>query len=382
MGPLKGFRVVEFAGIGPVPFCGMLLADLGAEVIRVDRTTHDFLNTWPEPKFDVLGRGRRSVAVDLKNPAGVEAVLRVVERADAVMEGLRPGVAERLGIGPDSCMSRNPKLVYGRMTGWGQEGPLAQAAGHDINYIALAGALHAIGPSGGAPLPPLNLVGDFGGGALYLAVGMLSALLEASRSNRGQVVDAAMVDGTASLMAIFAALGSMGVWSETRGANMLDSGAHFYGVYETADGKYVSVGAVEPQFYAELLDRLGLDAADFGQQLDGSEWPAAREKLAAVFKTKSRDQWCRELEGSDCCFAPVLPLSEAAEHPHMKARGTFVDIDGVVQPAPAPRFSRSQAEIQGPPRRAGEDSRTVLLSCGFSEEEIEELSVAGAIACR
>jgi len=374
MGPLSGMRIVELAGIGPGPFCGMMLSDMGAEVIRVDRKSNR-----PARSGDVLARNRQSIAVDLKSPEGVETVLRLVESADALFEGFRPGVTERLGLGPDDCLARNPKLVYGRMTGWGQDGPLAQAAGHDINYIALTGALHAIGRKGERPVPPLNLVGDFGGGGMLLAFGMVCALLEAQKSGKGQVVDAAMTDGASSLMAMFYTMGAAGAFTDQRGTNLLDGGAHFYDTYETSDGKYVCIGSIEPQFYALLVEKAGLDADQFAPQMDQSHWPQLKQTLTEVFKSKTRDEWCDIMEGSDVCFAPVLSVFEAPEHPHNKARETFVEVDGVVQPAPAPRFSRTAPEIRNSARAAGEDNETVLSSAGFSAEEIAALESAGVI---
>ena len=375
MGPLTGLRVIELAGIGPGPFCGMMLADMGAEVIRVDRM--------PAPGArrgrDVLARNRRSIAVDLKQPAGVDVVLQLVETADALFEGFRPGVTERLGVGPDACMARNERLVYGRMTGWGQDGPIAHAAGHDINYIGLAGALHAIGEPGGKPVPPLNLIGDFGGGGMLLAFGLVCGMLEAARSGKGQVIDAAMVDGAASLMAMFFSMAGRGFKTE-RGANMLDGGAHFYNTYETADGEHICVGAIEPQFYAELVQKAGLDAERFGAQMDAAQWPAYKEELARVFKTKSRDEWCAVMEGSDVCFAPVLSIAEAPEHRHNRHRATFVTVDGVTQPAPAPRFSRTQAEIARAARAPGEDTRAVLADIGLDEATIDALEHGGVVA--
>ena len=372
MGPLSGFRVIELAGIGPGPFCGMLLSDMGAEVIRVDRIGGS------GRRRDVLARNRRSIAVDLKQPAGVDVVLQLVETADALFEGFRPGVTERLGLGPKDCMARNPELVYGRMTGWGQDGPIAHAAGHDINYIGLAGALHAIGEPGGKPVPPLNLIGDFGGGGMLLAYGLVCGMLEASRSGRGQVIDAAMVDGAAALMAMFFSMAGNG-FKDQRGSNMLDGGAHFYNTYETKDGKYVCVGAIEPQFYAELVEKAGLDENRFGPQMDAAQWDGFKEELAAVFKTKTRDEWCAIMEGSDVCFAPVLSILEAPQHPHNRHRATFVDVDGVVQPAPAPRFSRTKAEISHAARAPGEDTRDVLADVGFSAEKIEALETQGVV---
>jgi alpha-methylacyl-CoA racemase len=376
---LSGLRVLEIAAIGPVPFAGMLLSDLGADVIRVDRTRPDPGSTWNDPHLDVLGRGRRSIAVDLKTERGVEVVLRLAESADVLLEGFRPGVAERLGIGPQACMIRNSRLVYGRMTGWGQQGPLASAAGHDINYVALTGALHAVGGED-SPVPPLNLVGDFGGGALYLVTGVLAALLERVRSGKGDVVDAAMVDGAASLMSIFYVMQQIGFWQDRRGANFLDGGAPFYGTYRTADDKFVSVGAIEPQFWAELLARLGIDAAEMGFQHDRDAWPAMRERLEAVFRTRTRDQWCEVLEGSDACFAPVLTIAEAADHPHMAARGTFVRADGITRPGPAPRFERSRVDPLAAAPCLGAHTRQVLEEAGYSPGQIESLLESGTIA--
>jgi len=380
MGPLEGVKVIEMAGIGPGPFCAMMLSDMGAEVLRLDRTEDSGLGVARDPRYDLMNRGRRSVAVDLKQAQGVELVLSLVERADGFIDVFRPGVTERLGVGPEPCLERNPRLVYGRMTGFGQEGPLAHAAGHDINYIALAGALHAIGPQGHKPVPPLNLVGDFGGGGMYLAFGMVCALLECQRSGKGQVVDAAMVDGAASLMTIFFGMRAEGMWRDQRGVNVIDSGAHFYDTYETADGKYVSVGSIEPKFYAELLHLGGLEGENLPPQFDHEHWPEMSARLADLFKSKSRDEWCRIMEGSDVCFAPVLAFDEVAGHPHNRARGTFVEVEGVLQPAPAPRFSRSEAGIQGPPARRGQHTRPALADWGVGGEEIEALLSAGVIA--
>ncbi len=370
MGPLEGIRIIEIAGIGPGPFCAMMLADMGAEVVRVERPGGGGL--WPDPSLDLLSRGRRCIAVDLKQPTGAQAVLRLLDAADGLLEGFRPGVMERLGLGPDVCLERNPRLVYGRMTGWGQDGPLAPAAGHDINYIALAGALQPIGRRGAPPTVPLNLVGDFGGGGLMLAYGMVCALLECQRSGSGQVVDAAMVDGAAALMTVFHAIEQAGFGSDERGTNLLDSGAHFYDCYETRDGKWVSVGAFEPQFYAQLLDALGLPADEF-PQMESDRWPVLKKRVAAVFKTRTRDEWCEALEGSDVCFAPVLSPREAREHPHNRARGTFVELDGVAQPRPAPRFSRTTPSIERPPARVGEHTDEVLAEWGFTQDEIAAL---------
>ncbi len=378
MGPLAGVKIVELAGIGPGPFCAMLLADMGADIVRVDRTTKADLGVARAPKHDLLNRGRRSVAVDLKTKEGVETVLRLVEQADALIEGYRPGVTERLGLGPDDCMARNSRLVYGRMTGWGQDGPLAPAAGHDINYISLTGALHAIG-SPGAPVPPLNLVGDFGGGALYLALGVVAALLEAKGSGQGQVVDAAMTDGAASLMMGFYGMMAQGTWADRRGVNILDGGAHFYNVYECADGKFISVGSIEKRFYELLLRDTGLAGEDLPAQMDPSGWADLRDRLAGIFKTKTRQEWCDLMEGSDICFAPVLSLEEAPTHPHNAARGTFIEIDGVTQPAPAPRFSRTGSEVRCGPPAPGENTKDVLADWGFSDAEIAELQSAGAV---
>ena len=378
MGPLAGIRVIEIAGIGPGPFCAMLLADMGADVLRVDRTADSDLGLPRDPRFDLLNRGRRSVALNLKKPEGVAAALRLIGQADALIEGFRPGVMERLGLGPDVCLERNPKLVYGRMTGWGQDGPLADAAGHDINYIALTGALHAIGRAGGPPVPPLNLVGDFGGGALYLAFGIACALAEARQSGRGQVVDAAMTDGAASLMTMFYGFRAQGLWQDVRGANLLDSGAPWYDVYETKDGKYVAIGSIEGRFYAELIQRLGLEGEALPKQYDLKRWPELRARFAARFKEKTRDEWCAAMEGSDVCFAPVLTLEEAPKHPHNAARGTFVEVDGILQPAPAPRFSRTPGAIAGPPPKPGEHTDRGLADWGFTAAEIAALKQAGA----
>ena len=380
MGPLAGITVIEIAGIGPGPFCGMLLADLGADVIRIDRAQAVKGGDPERPPADLLARGRRSVGVDLKNPDGVEVVLSLVETADALIEGFRPGVTERLGIGPDDCLARNPRLVYGRMTGWGQDGPYASTAGHDINYIALAGALDSIGRRGEAPVPPLNLVGDFGGGGLMLAFGLVAALLEAQRSGQGQVIDAAMVDGAASLMTMMHSFRAMGLWNDERGTNMLDTGAHYYDVYETADGKYVSIGSIEPQFYAELLRLTGLEGEELPWQQDRNEWPAMKERLAGIFRSKTRDEWCALMEGSDVCFAPVLSMGEAPQHPHNVHRGTFVDVAGITQPGPAPRFSRTPGEIRRPPAHAGQHTDEVLTESGVDADRLAKLREAGAIA--
>jgi alpha-methylacyl-CoA racemase len=381
MGPLAGVTVIELAGIGPGPFCAMMLADMGAEVIRVDRAENVAGGDPDHPPADLNNRGRRSIGVDLKNPDGVAVVLDLVERADALIEGFRPGVAERLGIGPDECLVRNSRLVYGRMTGWGQDGPLAPAAGHDINYIALAGALEPIGRRGQAPVPPLNLLGDYGGGGMLLAFGIVCGVLEAQRSGHGQVVDAAMVDGAAVLMTMTHALRAMGIWDDERGTNMLDTGAHFYDVYETADGKYVSIGSIEPQFYAELLRLTGLEGEELPWQHDRAQWPALKERLAAVFKTKTRAEWSELMEGTEVCFAPVLSIPEAIEHHHNVHRGTFVEVAGIRQPGPAPRFSRTVPEISTPPPHAGQHTDEVLAAVlDFDADRIAKLREAGAIA--
>ncbi len=372
MGPLSGIRIVEFAGIGPGPFAAMLLSDMGADIIRIDRK-----GGRSPGRGEVTYRGRAAVALDMKKPEAVEAALKLIDGADGLIEGFRPGVMERLGVGPQICLERNPRLVYGRMTGWGQTGSLAQAAGHDINYIALSGALHSIGLRGGKPVPPLNLVGDFGGGALYLVMGMLAALIDAQRSGKGQVVDAAMTDGAASLMAMFYGMKSMGMWADSRGENLLDSGAHFYDTYETKDGKFVAIGSIEPQFYQELLSRCGINDPDFAAQMDRTSWKKLKAKLVVVFKTKTRDEWDAIMLGSDVCYAPVLSLAEAPDHPHNSARETFVEVAGVTQPGPAPRFSRTPGAVQGPPQAA--DNRSSLGRWGFTDSEISVLERSGAI---
>lgn len=381
-GPLSGYRIVELAGIGPGPFAGMMLSDMGAEVLRVDRA-QSVRDGAGIPAADVLSRNRRSVGVDLKHPDGREAVLRLLEKADALIEGFRPGVTERLGLGPEDCMARNPRLVYGRMTGWGQTGPYAPTAGHDINYIALSGTLDMIGRQGQPPVPPLNLVGDFGGGGMFLAFGVVCGILEASRSGQGQVVDAAMVDGAAVLASMIHGFRSAGIWGE-RGTNMLDTGAWYYDVYGTADGRYISLGSIEPQFLAEMLRITGLaDDVDgkgpLPDQNDRSQWPAMKERLAAVIRTRTRDEWSALLEGSDACFAPVLSPEEAAAHPHNAGRGTFTQVEGVLQPAPAPRFSRTAPEISGPPARPGQHTEQALADWGFSWSEIAKLKETSAI---
>lgn len=378
MGPLTGLRVIELASIGPGPLCAMLLADLGAEVIRIDRTEPSGLGVPMDVKFEVTGRNRRSVALDFKQPTGRDAALRLIDRADVLIEGWRPGVAERLGLGPEVCHARNPGLVFGRMTGFGQTGPMAQAAGHDLNYIALTGALHAIGGKD-KPVPPLNLVGDYGGGALYLAFGLLAAIFERSRSGRGQVVDAAMVDGASSLMSIFHGMLAADRWDfGQRAANLLDGGAPFYDTYATADGQWVSIGSLEPKFFAELVQRLELDPSYPKRQYDRRCWPELRADIAAKFAAKTRAEWSALLEGTDVCFAPVLTLAEVAQHPHAQSRGGFIEVDGVTQPAPAPRFSRSQPAQPTPAVLPGSHTDAVLADAGFSAGEIAALRASGA----
>jgi alpha-methylacyl-CoA racemase len=372
-------KILEIAGIGPGPFASMMLSDMGAEVLRIDRPQGVKGGDPANPPLDFLARGRRSVGVDLKNPQGVELLLKLVEGADAILEGFRPGVMERMGIGPDVCLARNPRIVYGRITGWGQEGPLAHAAGHDINYIALAGALESIGRPGEKPLPPLNLVGDFGGGGMILAYGVVCALLERASSGQGQVVDAAMVDGAAVLMTMFHGARQAGWWNGERGTNLLDTGAYFYDTYETADGKYISLGALEPQFYAELAEKLGLDPEDLTDQMDRSQWAEKRDQFAKRIKSKTREQWCEILEGSDACFAPVLSMDESPHHPHMSARNTFVKVAGALQPGPTPRFSRTSCEISGPPPHPGQHTDEALADWGISAPEIARLRASSAI---
>ena len=378
-GPLEGIRIVELAGLGPAPFAGMMLADAGADVVRVDRFDRATYPPRTDPHVDLLNRGRRSVAVDLKRSEGVEVVLRLAAAADGLMEGFRPGVAERLGIGPDACLARNPRLAYGRMTGWGQGGPMAPAAGHDIDYIALAGALEPIGRAGDRPVPPLNLVGDFGGGGMLLAFGLVAAMLSARTTGKGQVVDAAMVDGAASLMTMMFAFRQLGWWKEERGVNILDTGAHFYEVYETSDGGFMAVGAIEPQFYAELLDRLGLADAGLPDQNDRARWPEMKERFAARFATRTRAEWEEVFAGSDACVAPVLSPAEAPDHPHNRARSTFTEVAGVVQPAPAPRFLSTPGEIRRPPPNPGQHGDDALADWGFAAGEVEQLRREGAI---
>jgi alpha-methylacyl-CoA racemase len=378
-GPLDGIRIVELAGIGPAPFAGMMLADAGADIIRIDRSDRASYPPHQDPHVDLLNRGRRSVAVDLKHPEGVALVLQLADRADGLMEGFRPGVAERLGIGPEICLARNPRLVYGRMTGWGQRGPMALAAGHDIDYISLAGALEPLGRAGDRPLPALNLIGDFGGGGMLLAFGMVAAVVSAQRTGEGQVVDAAMVDGAASLMTMTYTLRASGIWNDVRGTNLLDTGAHFYEVYETSDGGFIGVGAIEPQFYAELIRLMGLDDVDLSAQMDRDTWPAMKERFAVVFAAKTRKEWEAVFEGSDACAAPVLSPAEAPDHPHNKFRGTFSEVAGVVQPSPSPRFEGTPGSIRRPPPNPGQHGDEALADWGFADGEVSELRRSGAI---
>jgi len=378
MGPLEGVKVIELQGIGPGPFCGMMLADMGADIIRVDRSSSA---GQPANVADVLARGRRSIAVDLKSAEGVETVLRLVEDADVLIEGFRPGVTERLGLGPDTCLARNERLIYGRMTGWGQTGEMASVAGHDINYIALSGALHGIGNAGEKPVPPLNLVGDFGGGGMLLAFGITAALHERNQSGKGQVIDAAMTDGSALLMNAIFGLMNQGVWTTDRGSNLLDGGAHFYNTYETSDGKWVSVGSIEPQFYALLLEKSGLGEDEtLPRQMSRADWPALKDDLARIFKTKTRDEWDAIMLGTDICYAPVLSFDEARANSHNAARNTFTERDGIHQAAPAPRFSRTSAELPGSAAAPGADSLQILRDAGFTDSEIDALKSSGAVA--
>lgn len=373
-GPLVGVKIVEFAGIGPGPFCGMLLADMGADVVRIDRA-----ESAGRGHPDLANRGKRSIAIDLKKPEGIEAALSLMAKADGLIEGFRPGVMERLGVGPDVALKRNPKLVYGRMTGWGQTGPWSSMAGHDIDYIALTGALHTMGRKGEPPAPPLNLVGDFGGGALYLAMGLLAGIIEARTSGKGQVIDCAMIDGAASLMTMFFNMKTVGMWTPERDSNLLDGGAHFYDTYECADGQWLAIGAIEPQFHAELVKGLGLPADTFGMYMDRTKWPEFSVRIAEVVKTKTRDQWMKVFDGTDACVAPVLSMEEAPKHPHNAERSTFVEAFGVTQPGPAPRFSRTAGAVNGAPAMAGKHSKGVLESWGIEAERAEGFLSAGAV---
>ena len=369
MGPLSGKRIVEIAGIGPGPFCAMLLADLGAEVVRVDRASA-VPDIMPDsPSLDLLNRGRRSVGVNLKTPEGIETVLKLVQESDALIEGFRPGVAERLGIGPEECLARNPKLIYGRMTGWGQEGTYSSMAGHDINYIALSGVLGMIGREGGKPIPPVNLVGDFGGGGMLLALGICAALVETAKSEKGQIIDAAMTDGSALLSTMMHSFKAMGMWGD-RGTNLLDTGAPFYDVFECADGEFISLGSIEPQFYSELLRITEIDQSENPKQMDRAKWAEMKSKIGDAIKGKTRSEWEELMEGTDVCFAPVLSMDEAYEHPHNKQRNTFIEIAGVMQPAPAPRFSRTPASVSSPPPHAGQHTEEVLAGLGLTKDEI------------
>jgi alpha-methylacyl-CoA racemase len=377
MGPLAGLRVIELKGIGPGPYAGMLLADMGAEVIVVERSRQPNGIATASEK-DVNSRGKKSIALNLKNKKGVETLLKLVEGADMLIEGFRPGVVEKLGVGPEACHARNPGLIFGRITGWGQTGPLAKVAGHDINYISIAGALGSIGTRD-KPIPPLNLVGDYAGGSLFLVMGMLAALNERNQSGKGQVIDAAISDGTANLMSVFYSLYNMGQWTPNRASNLLDGGAHFYDTYETADGKFVSIGSIEPQFYQLLIEKAELDPEQFSNQNDSSNWPELKEAFKKVFRTKSREQWCELLEGTDACFAPVLDFLEAPKHPHNIARSTFIEIDGAVQPGIAPKFSRSDCVIPAPPNAEGSDTESVLKDIGLSADDIQELRTSGAL---
>lgn len=381
-GPLAGIRVVELTAIGPVPFAGALLADLGADVVRIDRLPVPGQAPELPSRFDFYNRNKRSLALALKQPAAIQALLALVTSADVLLEGYRPGVAERLGLGPRVCFDANPRLVYGRMTGWGQDGPLAQEAGHDIDYLALTGALHCIGAPDRPPYPPLNLVADLGGGAMYLAVGVLAALLEARHSGRGQVVDAAMIDGVAHLMSAFQAFRQLGSWTANRGENIVDGGAPFYGCYETRDGRHVAVGAIEPHFYANLLSVLGLDAASLPAQDDRRAWPVMRARFAAVFRTRSRDEWIAAAAGRDACLAPVLSIDEAPAHPQMRARSVFAEFDGLIHPGPAPRFSRTPGTLRRPPPQPGQHSLDVLAEWGVDADRIDALRRGGALAQR
>lgn len=378
MGPLEGVRVIEMAGIGPGPFCAMLLADMGADVLRVDRADAVGAPGERDPRHEPLNRGRRSVALDLKRPQAIAALRRMISEADVLIEGFRPGVMERMGLGPEVCLSDNPRLVYGRMTGWGQDGPLAQAAGHDINYIAITGALHAIGRAGGPPVPPLNLVGDFGGGSLYLAFGVVCALLESMRSGRGQVVDAAIVDGASSLASFLHGAFARRAWTTERGTNLLDGGRPWYDSYETSDGHYVCIGPIEERFYRQFLDRVGLGGEDLPAQNDPAGWPVLRERFTALFRTRTRKAWCKLLEGTDACFAPVLSIAEAKAHPHNVARAAFIEVDGLTQPAPAPRFSRTRPEVVRGAARAGAHTAEALRDWGLDEAEVRILLAEGA----
>ncbi len=376
MGPLKGLQIIEMAGIGPAPFCGMVLSDLGANVIRVDRVT----SAGSVSRQEASNRGKKSIAVDLKTPKGIEIVLNLVEASDAIFEGFRPGVMEKLGLGPDVCLQKNKKIVFGRMTGWGQEGPLAFAAGHDINYISLSGVLATIGRPGAPPVPPLNLIGDYGGGGMLLALGLVAALFETKSSGKGQVIDAAMVDGSALLMTMIYTMRGMGLWKDSLGSNFLDGGAHFYDTYECKDGKYISIASIEPKFYQLLREITPLEDSIFDDQLSRESWPEQKKALKEIFLKKTQQEWCDLMEGTDICFAPVLNMAEAPEHPHNKARDTFIELEGIVQPAPAPRFSRTVPEVYPAPAYVGEHTEEVLKSIGMQDSDIEDLKASGEVA--
>jgi alpha-methylacyl-CoA racemase len=380
MGPLSGVKIVELAGIGPGPFAGMVLSDMGADIVRIDRAGQVNPAAFDKPNLEPLYRGRRSIGVDLKNPEGVELVLQLVEQADALIEGYRPGVTERLGLGPEVCLARNPRLVYGRMTGWGQDGPMAQAAGHDINYIALAGALAHFGRKGSKPTPPINIVGDFGGGGMFMAFGVVCGVLEAQRSGKGQVLDVAMVDGSAILMSMMWGLQKIGAWSDQLGENFLDTGAPFYDTYETKDGKFISIGSLEPQFYSELIERLGLGDAGLSAQMDRTGYDDMRAQFTELFKSKTRDEWDAILKGTDACYAPVLTMSEAAREEHIRARNTIIERNGVLQPAPAPRFSRTVPEVERDAPWPGQQTDEALRDWGVADTDIAKLRETGAIA--
>ncbi len=379
-GPLDGIKIIELAGLGPCPFGAMVLADMGAQVITVVRAESVVGSGPPRPSMELTNRGKASIGVDLKSPQGAEVVLKLVEKCDALVEGFRPGVAERLGLGPEVCIARNERLIYGRMTGWGQSGPYADMAGHDINYIALAGALHGIGRKGDNPVPPMNLVGDFGGGGMLLAFGVVCGLFEAAKSGKGQVIDVAMVDGAALLTTMIHSMMAIGFWNDEKATNVLDGAAHFYDTYETKDGKWISIGSIEKQFYAELLRLTGLEGMELSHQMDRSKWPEMKENLAKIFKTKTRDEWCNVMDGTDVCFAPVLSLKEAPNHPHLVHRQTFVEVEGIAQPAPAPRFSRTPGTLSSPPPLAGQNTREILGEFGFKDSEIDTLASAQIIA--
>ncbi len=376
MGPLKGLQIIEMAGIGPAPFCGMVLSDLGANVIRVDRVT----SAGSVSRQEASNRGKKSIAVDLKTTKGIEVVLNLVEASDALFEGFRPGVMEKLGLGPDVCLQKNKKIVFGRMTGWGQEGPLALAAGHDINYISLSGVLATIGRPGSPPVPPLNLIGDYGGGGMLLALGLVAALFETKSSEKGQIIDAAMVDGSALLMTMIYTMRGMGLWKDSLGSNFLDGGAHFYDTYECKDGKYISIASIEPKFYQLLREITPLEDSIFDDQLSRESWPEQKKALKEIFLKKTQQEWCDLMEGTDICFAPVLNMAEAPEHPHNKARDTFIELEGIVQPAPAPRFSRTVPEVYPAPAYVGEHTEEVLKSIGMQDSDIEDLKASGEVA--